>query len=134
VIASNEHRTTPHRRNVRGGREPCPHRHRRPHHRLRFAWTLQRFIVNITYVGRRSGTTFTTPVLYFTRGDTIRIHVASPDSKNWWRNFLGDGGPLTLHLPGGDRTGHATATRSDTGRVHVDVAFDRSEPGPAPPT
>lgn len=91
----------------------------------RFSWTLARFIVRITYTGRRSGKSFTTPVLYFKRRDGIRIHVASPSTKNWWRNFLDDGGPITLALPGGDRTGHATATRSERGRVHVDIVLDR---------
>ena len=39
-----------------------------------------------------------------------------PDAKNWWRNFLGDGGPITLlDLDGRDRTGHAVANSDDRG-------------------
>lgn len=90
----------------------------------RLSWMLSRFIVRITYTGRRSGKTFTTPVLYFKRHDGIRIYVASPSTKNWWRNFLDDGGPIMLALPGGDRRGHATTTRTERGGVHVDVVFD----------
>jgi hypothetical protein len=47
-----------------------------------------------------------------------------PDAKTWWRNFLGDGAPLSLHLDGTDRTGHATSHRDDKGRVTVSVILD----------
>lgn len=79
--------------------------------------------VMISYVGRRSGKTITTPVSYRRIGQEIVIRVGLPDAKNWWRNFLDGGGPITLHLSGGDRTGHATATRDDRGRVMVRVTF-----------
>jgi hypothetical protein len=80
-----------------------------------------KFIV-IRYTGRRSGKTFETPVAYSRRGDVVTIGVAFPDQKSWWRNFLGDGGPLTLvGLDGADREGHAVATRNDAGAVAVRV-------------
>jgi hypothetical protein len=83
---------------------------------------LVRGLVVIRYVGRRSGTTFETPVGYRRTGDTITINVVSPDVKNWWCNFLGEGGPLTLlDLDGADRTGHAVAHRDDRGRVSLSV-------------
>jgi hypothetical protein len=48
-----------------------------------------------------------------------------PDKKNWWRNFLADGGPITLiGLDGADRTGHAVATRDANGGVSVAVRLD----------
>ncbi|MBW8712368.1 MAG: hypothetical protein JF631_15640, partial [Mycobacterium sp.] len=51
--------------------------------------------------------------------------VMSPDNKTWWRNFLGDGGPITLlKLDGQDRTGHAVANRDADGRVKVTVQLD----------
>ena len=81
-------------------------------------------LVVISYVGRRSGKTFTTPVNYRQAGDEIVIGVGLPDAKNWWRNFLGGGGPITLQLNGTDRTGHAVATRDDQGRVTVTVKLD----------
>jgi hypothetical protein len=49
----------------------------------------------------------------------------SPDAKSWWRNFLGEGGPITLlRLDGVDRTGHAVADRDEKGRVTVTVQLD----------
>ncbi len=73
-------------------------------------------LINIRYVGRRSGKTIQTPVGYRRSGDSIVINVMSPDNKTWWRNFLGDGGPITLlKLDGADRTGHAVADRDEQG-------------------
>jgi len=53
------------------------------------------------------------------------INVAMPDAKTWWRNFLGDGAPLTITLDGRDRTGHAIARRDDHDRVAVDLRLDQ---------
>jgi hypothetical protein len=83
---------------------------------------VRRGLINIRYVGRRSGNTIETPVGYRRSGDTVIIGVAGPDKKTWWRNFLGKGGPITLlKLDGQDRTGHAVADRDDKGRVTVTV-------------
>lgn len=83
---------------------------------------VRRGVINIRYVGRRSGKTIQTPVGYQRSGDGIVINVMSPDNKTWWRNFLGEGGPITLlKLDGEDRTGHAIASRDDKGRVTVAV-------------
>jgi hypothetical protein len=81
-----------------------------------------RGLVVIRYVGRRSGETFEIPVGFRRSGDTLTINVTAPDAKSWWRNFLGDGGPITLvGLNGADRTGHAVAHRDEKGRVKVTV-------------
>ena len=86
---------------------------------------LRRGLINIRYVGRRSGKTIETPVGYQRSGDGIVINVMSPDNKTWWRNFLGEGGPITLlKLDGHDRAGHAVADRDDDGRVKVTVQLD----------
>ena len=85
---------------------------------------LRRSVTLITYTGRRSGKTFSTPALYRRSGQTVLIHVAVPDAKQWWRNFLGDGAPIRVQLPGATRSGHATASRDDTGRVAVRIALD----------
>ena len=86
---------------------------------------VRRALINIRYVGRRSGKTIATPVGYRRSGDTITINVMSPDAKSWWRNFLGEGGPITLlRLDGADRTGHAVADRDEKGRVTVTVQLD----------
>jgi hypothetical protein len=90
--------------------------------RLAEAPLFRRKFIVIRYTGRRSGKTFETPVAYSRRGDVVTIGVAFPDQKSWWRNFLGDGGPLTLvGLDGADREGHAVATRNDAGGVAVRV-------------
>jgi hypothetical protein len=81
------------------------------------------FVV-ITYVGRRSGRTFSTPVNYRRKGDELVIGVAMPDKKSWWRNFLDDGGPITLRLDGAQRHGHAVAQRDERGRVLVKVRLN----------
>ncbi|MFD4669332.1 nitroreductase/quinone reductase family protein [Lentzea sp. NPDC058450] len=78
-------------------------------------------ITVVSYTGRKSGRTFTTPVGYQRKGDTVNIQVMMPDAKSWWRNFNGEGGPLTLELDGTQRTGHATSHRDDKGRVTVRV-------------
>jgi hypothetical protein len=86
---------------------------------------VRRGLINIRYVGRRSGKTFETPVGYRRSGDTVTIRVSMPDGKSWWRNFLGEGGPITLlKLDGRDRTGHAIADRDEDGRVKVTVQLD----------
>ncbi|MQY17693.1 PNPOx family protein [Nocardia macrotermitis] len=82
-------------------------------------------MAEISYVGRRSGKTFRTPIAYRRDGDDIVIGVAMPDKKSWWRNFLGEGAPLTIHLREGDRTGHAVASRDEKGAVTVTVRFDQ---------
>ncbi len=85
---------------------------------------VRRAMINIRYVGRRSGKTIETPVGYRRSGEKIVINVMSPDNKTWWRNFLGDGGPITLlKLDGQDRTGHAVADRDAQGRVSVTVSM-----------
>jgi hypothetical protein len=96
----------------------------------RLGRVIGRSIAMISYVGRRSGRTFRTPVGYRRVGDELVIGVQFPDAKNWWRNFLGDGGPLTVELDGVGRTGHAVATRDERGRVALRVQLD---PAPTSP-
>jgi hypothetical protein len=85
---------------------------------------VRRAMINIRYVGRRSGKTIETPVGYRRSGEKIVINVMAPDNKTWWRNFLGDGGPITLlKFDGQDRTGHALADRDAAGRVSVTVTL-----------
>ena len=86
-----------------------------------------RGIALLTYTGRRSGRTFTIPVGYRRTADGILIMVAMPDSKTWWRNFLGDGGPLSVRLDGADREGHAVARRDERGRVTVEVRLSAAD-------
>ena len=82
--------------------------------------------VAITYRGRRSGRTFRTPVAYRRRGDEIDIGANMPDAKTWWRNFLGEGAPLTVRLDGTEHAGHAVAHRDNNGQVTVRVRLAAS--------
>ena len=85
---------------------------------------VDRYITTITYVGRKSGKTFSLPIGYQRSGDTLTIRAAMPDKKAWWRNFLGAGAPMTIQLDGTERSGHAIATRDDRGRVSVVLKLD----------
>ena len=81
-------------------------------------------LTTISYTGRRSGRTVTLPVGYRRRGGTILIGVAMPEGKTWWRNFTGEGAPLSLLVGGIERPGRAVATRDARGRVTVTVRLD----------
>lgn len=96
--------------------------------RSRFRRIIQPVITTITYNGRRSGREFSTPVLYWRRRNTVTIRVAAADSKQWWRNFLGDGHPISIDLHGGRRDGHAVATSDAKGRVVVHVRLTPDPP------
>ncbi|MGI4894985.1 MAG: hypothetical protein ACRYF3_07730 [Janthinobacterium lividum] len=88
----------------------------------RFSPLVRGWMTTITYTGRRSGRLISTPVAYKRRGDnTVEIPVELPDRKTWWRNFTGEGAPLTLLLDGSPRQGHGIATRDARGRVGVTV-------------
>ncbi len=87
----------------------------------RFGRLVSRNITMVTYTGRRSGRTFNIPVAYRHSADQIKITPNLPDAKTWWRNFLGDGAPLTLSLDGTQRPGHAVAQRDENGHVTVMV-------------
>ena len=78
----------------------------------------------VTYTGRRSGRTFSTPVAFRRDADLVTIGVQFPEAKKWWRNFLDEGGPISLHLDDTDRTGHAVSRVDDKGRVTVTVRLD----------
>jgi hypothetical protein len=85
-------------------------------------------MVMITYTGRKSGKSFTLPVGYKKKGDELLIGVAMPDQKNWWRNFSGEGGPISVKLDGVERTGHAVSHRNERGQVSVKVTLDQLAP------
>jgi hypothetical protein len=87
----------------------------------RLGGLVNRNIALLTYTGRRSGRGFSIPVAYRRTGDTVTINANLPETKTWWRNFVGDGGPLMVRLDGAERAGHAVAERDGKGRVTVTV-------------
>src|SRR5207248_938961 len=90
----------------------------------RWGRLVRRHLTMVTYTGRRSGRTFSTPVGYKRAGDIVTISVMMPDAKSWWRNFTGDGGPIALELDDAERTGHAVARRAGKSRVAVTIHLD----------
>jgi hypothetical protein len=84
----------------------------------------------ITYTGRRSGRTFTTPVAHKRHGDEVTIKVEFPDQKNWWRNFLDEDGPISVRLQGVECDGKATAVRDSHGKVKVTIVLKPGCLGP----
>lgn len=87
----------------------------------RFGGLVNRNITMLTYTGRHSGRTFSLPVAYRRSGAEITINANLPQTKTWWHNFLGDGGPLHWRLDVAERTGHAVAKGDKNGRVTVTV-------------
>ena len=64
----------------------------------------------MTFTGRKSGRTFTTPVRYVKDGDAVRMFT-SPHGK-WWRNLRG-GAEVTLTLRGKSVACHASVLELD---------------------
>lgn len=69
-------------------------------------------ILLITFTGRKSGKTYTTPVSYSQDCDQIYIFTHA----NWWKN-LRDGAPVTLCLQGQEISARAEAVVEDKGAI-----------------
>ncbi|GIF77727.1 hypothetical protein [Asanoa siamensis] len=93
------------------------------HSSPRFGRLVRPWLTVITYTGRRSGRTFSTPVAYARTAAGVRIDVAMPDAKTWWRNFTGEGAPISVRLDGEQQVGHALARRASRRRVVVEVSL-----------
>ncbi|MFB6353571.1 MAG: nitroreductase/quinone reductase family protein [Halobacteriales archaeon] len=64
----------------------------------------------VTYTGRQSGRTYTTPVGYEAVDGTL--YVTSQTDRVWWRNLRG-GADVTVRLRGEVREGHAAVIEDD---------------------
>lgn len=69
---------------------------------------LDKTILLITFTGRKSYKTYTTPVSYSQTGDLVTIFTHA----NWWKNLTG-GAPVTLRLRGIDVQGMAEPIAGD---------------------
>ena len=78
---------------------------RSPIHRL---WS--RSLMLITFTGRRSGRSYTTPVRYLRIGTTVRCYTSA--ENQWWRNLRG-GADVVLRIEGVDKPYHAVAIVDD---------------------
>ena len=61
----------------------------------------------ITFTGRKSGRTYSTPISYIRKGD--RVLLTGHVTRQWWRNLAADPTP-TIRLAGTDYVGTATVT------------------------
>src|SRR5512136_1417984 len=69
-------------------------------------------VLLITFTGRKSGKTYTTPVDYSQDGDLVYIFTHA----NWWKNLHG-GAPVTLRIRGRELQGLAEPVAEDKGAV-----------------
>ena len=74
-------------------------------------------ILLITFTGRKSGQTYTTPVSYAQRGDQVFIFTHA----NWWKNIRG-GALVTLRLQGRDVQGMADAVAENKDAIAAELA------------
>ena len=68
----------------------------------------------ITFTGRKSGQSFTTPVSYVREGQAVRCFTGSYTA--WWRNLRG-GARVSLRIRGEEQQGHAEAITGDAKRI-----------------
>jgi deazaflavin-dependent oxidoreductase (nitroreductase family) len=80
---------------------------RSPAHRM-----VDKTVLLITFTGRKSGKTYTTPVDYSQDGDQVTIFTHAA----WWKN-LRNGAPVTLRIRGRELEGLAEAVAEDKGAV-----------------
>ncbi len=69
-------------------------------------------VLLITFTGRKSGKTYTTPVDYSQDGDQVTIFTHA----EWWKN-LRTGAPVTLRIKGRELQGLAEPVAEDKGAV-----------------
>jgi deazaflavin-dependent oxidoreductase (nitroreductase family) len=65
-------------------------------------------VLLITFTGRKSGKTYSTPVSYSQSGDQVSIFTHAA----WWKN-LGSGAPVTLRIRGQEFRGLAEPVAED---------------------
>jgi deazaflavin-dependent oxidoreductase (nitroreductase family) len=84
-------------------------------------------VLLITFTGRKSGKTYTTPVDYSQDGDQVTVFTHA----GWWKN-LRNGAPVTLRLRGRDVQGLAEPVAEDKRIVAAGLAAHlRKVPGDA---
>jgi len=69
-------------------------------------------VLLITFTGRKSGKTYTTPVDYSQDGDQVNIFTHA----DWWKNLRG-GAPVTMRIRGRELQGLAEPVAEDKGAI-----------------
>ena len=82
----------------------------------RFHSLMSKDVMLITFTGRRSGHSYTTPVSYIREGQTVRCFSHSRSDILWWRNLRG-GASVSLRIQGEDYQGDANAIAGDPKRI-----------------
>lgn len=73
-------------------------------------------ITLITFTGRKSGKTYSTPVSYSEAGDMVTIFTHG----EWYKNLVG--APVTLRIRGKDYTGQAEVTENNKAVMAASLA------------
>lgn len=94
---------------------------RSPFHALLSGSTLA-----LTYTGRKSGKTYTTPVNYVRAGD--RLLTTSSRDRLWWRNLRG-GAPVWLRLQGREVKALGQAIEDEAAVSEALFAYLAQKPG-----
>jgi deazaflavin-dependent oxidoreductase (nitroreductase family) len=74
-------------------------------------------VLLITFTGRKSGKSFTTPVDYSQEGDQVTIF----SHANWWKNLRG-GAPVSVHIQGRELKGLAEPVADDKQAIAAGLA------------
>ena len=78
---------------------------------------VSKYLTLITFTGRKSGKTYTTPVSYYQQNNQVTIFTHA----NWWKN-LRNGAPVTLRLRGRNIQGLAEPVAEDKQTVATALA------------
>jgi deazaflavin-dependent oxidoreductase (nitroreductase family) len=75
--------------------------------------------VLVTFQGRKTGATYSTPVQYRRSGDTLAF--VTRRKRQWWRNLQG-GAPVTLWLQGRARAATADVLTTPNEAVAAEIS------------
>ena len=73
---------------------------------------VSKYLTLITFTGRKSGKTYTTPVSYYQQNNQVTIFTHA----NWWKN-LQNGASVSLRIRGRELQGLANAVAEDKGAI-----------------
>lgn len=86
-------------------------------------------ILLITFTGRKTGRSFTTPIRYLREGSTVRL-FSSPQA-NWWKNLRG-GADVSVTISGQSVKCRATVLETDDDtKLGIFRSYLKSFPGDA---
>lgn len=94
---------------------------------LRFPGPLSNQLTLLTFIGRKSGKTFTTPLGFTRQGNTIALFT----DHGWWKN-LRENPSVTLRLQGKKVKGNAEVIHDDKEKIAQELLdFVRQRPNAA---